>query len=45
MASRRKVAEAIRSLFNAKDLQFECIRVLHETLLMAVLMYGSETVK
>ena len=25
------------------DLQLECARVLHETLLVSVLMYGSET--
>ena len=43
MASRRRVAGAIRSIVNARDLQFECARVLHETLLVPVLMYGSET--
>ena len=37
----RKVA--IRSLVNARDLQLQCARVLHETLLVPVLMYGSET--
>ena len=26
------------------DLQFECARVLHETLLVPILMYGSETI-
>ena len=36
----KKVA---RSLVNARDLQLECARVLHETLLVPVLMYGSET--
>ena len=30
-------------LVNAKDLWLECVRVLRETLLMPVLMYGSET--
>ena len=43
MASGRKVKGAIRSLANAKYLQLECARVLHETLLVLVLMYGSET--
>ena len=38
------VAGAIRSLVNAKDLQLECAGVLHETLLVTVLMYGSETI-
>ena len=28
---------------NARGLQFECVRVLHETLIVPVLMYGSET--
>ena len=41
--SGRRVAGAIRSLVNARDLQIECARVLHETLLAPVLMYGSET--
>ena len=43
VASKRKVVGAIRSLVNARDLQLECARVLHETLLVPVLMYGSET--
>ena len=43
MASGRRVAGAIRSLDNAKDLQLEYVRVLHETLLVPILMYGSET--
>ena len=42
--SGRRVAGAIRSLVNARDLQLECARVLHETLLVPVLMYGSKTV-
>ena len=37
--SGRRVAGAIRSLVNTKDLQLDCARVLHETLLMPVLMY------
>ena len=43
VASGRRVAGAIRSLVNAKDLQLECDRVLHETLLVPVLMHSSET--
>ena len=39
----RKVAGAISSLVNAMDLQLECTRVVHETLLVPVLMYGNET--
>ena len=41
--SGRRVAGAIRSLVNARDLQLEFARVLHETLIVPVLMYGSET--
>ena len=43
MASRRMVAGNIRSLVNAKDLLLEYARVMHETLLVPVLLYGSET--
>ena len=42
VASRRRVTGAIRSLVNARDLLLECARVLHETLLVPVLMYGSD---
>ena len=42
-ASERRVAGSIWSLVNAKDLQLECARVLHETLLVPVLTYDSET--
>ena len=42
VASGRMVAGAIRSLVNPRDLQLECDRLLHETLLVPVLMYGSE---
>ena len=38
----RRVAGDIRSLVNDRDLQLKCTRVLHETLLVPVLMYGSE---
>ena len=41
--SRRRVAVAIRSLVNARSLQVECIRVLHESLLVPILTYGIET--
>ena len=44
MASGRKVADALRYLVRARDLQLECVRALHEKLLVPVLMYGSETV-
>ena len=44
MTSGRRVAASIRSPVNARDLQLECARVLHETLLVPVLMYGSETI-
>ena len=43
MSSEKQVAGATRSLDNARDLQFECGRVLHETLIILVLRYGSET--
>ena len=43
VVSVRRVAGAIRSLVNARSLQLECARVLHESLLVPVLVYGSET--
>ena len=43
VASKRKVAGAFRSSVNARSLQLECARLLHESLLMPVLTYGSET--
>ena len=39
----RRVASAIRSLVNARSLQLECAKVLHELLMVPVLTYGSET--
>ena len=39
----RSVAGAMISLVNARGLQLECVRVLHEGLLVPVLLYGSET--
>ena len=44
MASGKRVAVAIRSLVNARSLQFECTRVLHESLLVPFVTYGSETI-
>ena len=41
MASGRRVAGDIRSLFNARDFQLESAGVFHETILVPVLMYGS----
>ena len=43
VASGRRIVGAIRSLVNARDLQLECDRILHETLLVPVLIHGSET--
>ena len=43
VASGRRVTGAIRSVVNSRDLQLECARILHETLLVPVVMYGSET--
>ena len=45
VASGRRVPGAIRSLVHARDLQFEYDRVLHESLLVPILMYSSETMK
>ena len=44
VANGRRIAGAIRSLVNARNLQLECARVLHKSLPAPVLMYGSETV-
>ena len=43
MTNGKRVAGAIRSLVNARSLQLECARVLHESLLVPVLTYGGET--
>ena len=43
LASGRRVAGAIRSLVIARSLQLECARVLHDSLMVPVLTYGSET--
>ena len=36
------MACSFRFLFNTRDLQLECARVLYETLPVSVLMYDSE---
>ena len=41
--SGKRVTGAIRSLVNVRDFQLQCARVLHKSLLIPVLMYGSET--
>ena len=41
MASGKRVADAIRSLVNARDLLLKCARAFHETLLVPVLIYSS----
>ena len=43
MASRRIVAGVTRCLVNIKNLQLECAKVFHQSLLVPVLTYGSET--
>ena len=43
LVSRRRATCAIISLVNARDLELECARVFHETVLVPVLMYGSDT--
>ena len=42
VASGRRVAGAVRSLVCARSLQLERARVLHVSLLMPVLTYGSK---
>ena len=41
---RQRVVGTIKSLVKARSLQLEYDRVLHESLLVPVLTYGSETV-
>ena len=43
VANGRRVSGTIRSLVNARDLQLESTRILHETLLLPVIIYGSES--
>ena len=43
VASGRRITGAIRSLVNYRSLQHECARVLHESLLVSFLTYGSGT--
>ena len=42
MESGRGVAGAIKSLVNVRDLQLQCAKILHKTLLVPVLMNGNE---
>ena len=42
VASGRRVAGAVRSLVNSRDFQLEYSRILHETLRIPVVMYGSK---
>ena len=44
VASGRMVPGAIRSLVNGKVFQFECVKVLHETFLVYVVMQGNERI-
>ena len=43
VASGRRVAGATKYLVNARGLELECAKVLHELLLVPVPMYSSET--
>ena len=43
VGSGRKVTGAIRSLVNARCLQIECARMIHEGLPLPLLLYASET--
>ena len=43
LVSGRKVAGTIRSVINVRGLQLECVRMLHEALLVPFLLYSSET--
>ena len=43
VASGRRLVGVIRFLVNARDLQYQWDRILHDTLLVPVLMYFSET--
>ena len=43
VVSGRRVSCTIRFLVNARSLQLECARFLHESLLVPVLKCGSET--
>ena len=42
LVSGKKLAVAIRSLVNDRDLQFECAKVLHEALLIPLSLNGSK---
>ena len=40
LVSGSRVERAVKSLDNARDLQLECARVLHETFLVPLIIYG-----
>ena len=44
VGSGRRVTGAIKFLVNARSLQLECAKVLHESMLVPILTYGSETI-
>ena len=44
MASGRRRVDVIRSLVKARSLQLQCAKVLNESLLTPVLMFGCETI-
>lgn len=39
----RKVGAAIRVILNTKGLSLKCVRLLHESMFVTTLVYGSET--
>ena len=43
VVSGRKVSGAIKALVNEKGLSLDCARILHESMLSPVLLYGSES--
>ena len=40
--SGKKVAGAIKTLVNERGLSLNCARILHESMLLLMLLYGSE---
>ena len=43
VASGRSLTGVIRSLVNTRNLHLECVKVLHESLLVPALKYGNKT--
>ena len=43
MVSERKISGAIIFLVNTRSLRFECARVLYDSMLVSILLYGNET--